>query len=290
MHTNDSNCDIPCKLDGCQKELHHFISCPLWTCNELSTTTVSTTTTTMTPSTTGSSSTTTPTSLITTTTSAIPTTIAPPFPFPPLDHPAYLYLSLACNVLFLLILLLVAIGKCKKRLLRFTQTWRENRNRNRNRNRNQNRDGNETGIENDTASLAARFQNLFSLSNDDEIEPLLQGSSVASQSTQGTGIAESSFVTAHGFQSTFGAFGGYQSQQLNVPGPSNPISQTSSFRNTPNSPALPKTNLDEYLLMKTFKPQKETSNVETQTNLQFAKCGPQATLTKSQEKLCDLYL
>ena len=38
LYTNDTNCDIPCQVSGCQKELHHFISCPIWTCNDLTTT------------------------------------------------------------------------------------------------------------------------------------------------------------------------------------------------------------------------------------------------------------
>jgi heme exporter protein D len=278
IHSNETNCDIPCKLDGCKKELHHFISCPLWTCNEISTTTISTTTTSRTTS---SSTMSTTTSLATTPPTTAPTT-TPPFPFPPLDHPAYLYLSIACNILFLIILMLVAIGKCKKRIVRFVHA-RRNRNQNRNEG---------------TAHLSARFQNYFGMG--DENEPLLPGSSQATRSTQGSeGAAPSTFGAqstqsasadrAQFLETTFGALGGFQNQPLQVPGTSNP---PSSFLNTPTSPIVPRSNLDEYLLMKTFRPKKETkdvesqTNVESETNLQFPKCNPKPSLTRSQERLC----
>jgi hypothetical protein len=45
LPTNNSQCDIPCKTSGCKIETHHEITCPIWNCHEISTTTSSTLTT-----------------------------------------------------------------------------------------------------------------------------------------------------------------------------------------------------------------------------------------------------
>jgi hypothetical protein len=33
LHTNNTDCEIPCKLDGCDTEVHSFMNCPIWECN-----------------------------------------------------------------------------------------------------------------------------------------------------------------------------------------------------------------------------------------------------------------
>ena len=100
LHTNNSNCDIPCKLEGCKTELHHFIMCPIWTCEDKSTTTSTTSTSTSSTKTTTKTTTIATTTLSTTTPMTTLSTTTPesvmPFtlgPLPPIDHPAYLYLS-----------------------------------------------------------------------------------------------------------------------------------------------------------------------------------------------------
>lgn len=45
LETNNTDCQIPCTMNGCDTELHHFIPCPIWSCNPFTTTTSSTTTT-----------------------------------------------------------------------------------------------------------------------------------------------------------------------------------------------------------------------------------------------------
>ena len=86
LHTNNSNCNIPCKLDGCEKEMHHYINCPIWNCTPYSTTSTSTTTL---------SSTTTQTTDTTTTSSAETTTTTPdtPTPIPVATKSLLLYIS-----------------------------------------------------------------------------------------------------------------------------------------------------------------------------------------------------
>ena len=128
LHTNNTECDIPCNLKGCERELHHFINCPFWQCHDIPTTTISTTTpkttTTTNPKTTTTIPKTTTMTLATTTTSTHnPTTTYNPAPFtlgplPPLDHPAYLYSSFALNILFFLLFCVVLILKCKKSINR----------------------------------------------------------------------------------------------------------------------------------------------------------------------------
>lgn len=48
LETNSTKCKIPCTMNGCDRELHHFIPCPIWTCDPITTSTSSTTTTTQT--------------------------------------------------------------------------------------------------------------------------------------------------------------------------------------------------------------------------------------------------
>jgi hypothetical protein len=79
LHTNNSDCSIPCKMNGCKKELYHFINCPIWQCRTLTTTS---TTSTLTP----------PTTTQFTTTSAMPT------PFP--NTNGLLFSSIGLNVFF----------------------------------------------------------------------------------------------------------------------------------------------------------------------------------------------
>jgi hypothetical protein len=131
--TNQTDCKIPCTLAGCSKELHHFIDCPIWRCFEVVTTTAFTTTTTLstTKNPIPSNLTTLPTTttFATTTTTPVitesPSTLAP---LPPLDHPAYLYSSVALNILFFLILWTILIQKCKKCISRRIRRFRNRNN------------------------------------------------------------------------------------------------------------------------------------------------------------------
>lgn len=90
LHTNATDCVIPCKLGGCKTEMHHYINCPTWECNPYTTTTPSTTTSTMT----------------TTTMTSEPA----PSPSPTeLDfEKVILYISLGLNLLF--VLTIIALG------------------------------------------------------------------------------------------------------------------------------------------------------------------------------------
>lgn len=144
LHSNNSNCSIPCKTSGCERELHHYISCPIWSCVPfLTTTTVSTTTNTLTTTTTYKTTTRTTTQKTTTqttkrtttqttkrTTTQMPTTtpstqtttsaITPITlkPLPPIDHPIYLISSISLNVFLFCLLSTVMYFKCKKAILR----------------------------------------------------------------------------------------------------------------------------------------------------------------------------
>jgi hypothetical protein len=93
LHSNNTNCKIPCDLSGCRTEMHHFMNCPIWQC-------------TFYPN----------TSTTTTTTTSIPdfTTTNGPNPFPPQSHDSILYSSLLINVIFVLGLLFLAFQKLKK--------------------------------------------------------------------------------------------------------------------------------------------------------------------------------
>ena len=122
LYDNSTDCEIPCKLESCQRQLHHFIYCPVWKCSAISTTTFSTTTL-STTTTTPFNATTTTSFNVTTTHPSPPTTTAP---FKP-DHPALIYSSYALNVALLVCLLFVIIGKCKKALRKCFERLRRNR-------------------------------------------------------------------------------------------------------------------------------------------------------------------
>lgn len=94
LETNNSNCKIPCLLDGCDTELHHFIACPLWNCvPNVPTTTVATSTVTS------------------TSTTPIPT----PQPNPPNSNKmsALIYTSIVLNILFFAIVCAYIVVKCR---------------------------------------------------------------------------------------------------------------------------------------------------------------------------------
>ena len=74
IHTNSTECNIPCHLEGCRKELHHAMNCPIWDCNPITTTTTSTTTT------------------------VTPTTTPEPIPMPTSSTSILLYISLGLNL------------------------------------------------------------------------------------------------------------------------------------------------------------------------------------------------
>jgi hypothetical protein len=109
---NDTKCEIPCNLEFCCRELHHYISCPVWHCTSHTTTTTTKTTTTTSP-------------LSTSTTSVPASTMKPLQP----DHPALVFASYALNIVLIVCLIFVIIGKCKKAILK---CWTRFRNRNQN--------------------------------------------------------------------------------------------------------------------------------------------------------------
>ena len=111
IHNSTSECEIPCKLEFCERELHHFISCPVWKCFPLTTTSPTTTTTT--------------TSLVSTSTTFETTTGSPIKP----DHPALVFSSYALNIVLIVCLVFVIVGKCKKAILK---CWNRFRQRNQN--------------------------------------------------------------------------------------------------------------------------------------------------------------
>jgi hypothetical protein len=151
LPTNNSLCEIPCIMEGCVKETHRSIVCPLWICESLPTT--STTSTTVTTASTATSSTTvstasttvsttsttqttatatttstmssSTTSSIQTTTSVMPTT-SPPQPVPFSCHSVGLYLSIGLNVLLIigLIVLLFKYLKLKREDMEFEENVR----------------------------------------------------------------------------------------------------------------------------------------------------------------------
>ena len=84
LHTNKTDCKIPCHLEGCKKELHHFMSCPIWECNASTTTTTVTSTST------------------TATTTYETTTTTEPMPMPS-SSTSMLYISIAVNLAFILV-------------------------------------------------------------------------------------------------------------------------------------------------------------------------------------------
>lgn len=98
LETNNTHCKIPCVMDGCDTELHHFIPCPLWNCVPNAPTTTSTTTSTVSPS-----------------TSSFTSTTQTPNPFPPNSDKmsALIYTSIVLNIFFFAILCAFVIGKCR---------------------------------------------------------------------------------------------------------------------------------------------------------------------------------
>ena len=103
LETNNTQCHIPCFMTGCKTEIHHFQLCPVWTCDEKSTTSTSTT------------STTTTTSTVTTTTATTTTTKRPPHPQPAhCKMSVWMYGSIILNILFFAIIAAVLIVKCRK--------------------------------------------------------------------------------------------------------------------------------------------------------------------------------
>ena len=95
LETNNTNCRIPCIMDGCDKELHHFIPCPVWNCEPITTSTTTTSTT----------STSTSTTNLTTTTSPRPTPIEPTHMSP------WIYSSIVLNIFFFAILFAYLVVK-----------------------------------------------------------------------------------------------------------------------------------------------------------------------------------
>jgi hypothetical protein len=92
LETNNTNCQIPCKLEGCETELHHFISCPVWLCEP---------TTTSTPKTTSS------------TTSSTSTT-QKPRPIDPSKHMSPLiYVSIVLNILLVGLVMAFVVVKVR---------------------------------------------------------------------------------------------------------------------------------------------------------------------------------
>ena len=87
LETNNTNCQIPCIMDGCDKELHHFIACPIWNCEAITTSTSTTTTS--------------PTTTVTSTTTEHPK----PKPIGPSQMSPLIYTSIVLNILFVGILL-----------------------------------------------------------------------------------------------------------------------------------------------------------------------------------------
>lgn len=93
LETNRTNCIIPCIMDGCDTELHHFIPCPIWNCEPFTTTTSSTTT------------------------SSTSTTETPrPTPIKPSQMSPLIYTSVVLNIVFGAILIAYLVVKCRERI------------------------------------------------------------------------------------------------------------------------------------------------------------------------------
>lgn len=104
LHTNNTECAIPCKLDGCKTEMHHYINCPIWECTSYTTTTMTTTS-----------------STATTTNTPDTTSLSPPSPNPTdLDYYSLaLYISLGLNALFATIIIVLSL------YIKKTRTWHQ---------------------------------------------------------------------------------------------------------------------------------------------------------------------
>lgn len=111
LHTNNSNCNIPCKLDGCEIEIHHYINCPIWSCALYTTTTSTTSTTTTT--TTDTTSMTTDTTMTTPSTTESTTTFPEPTPSPVCPtykvESIFLYISIFLNILLMIAIILLCL-------------------------------------------------------------------------------------------------------------------------------------------------------------------------------------
>lgn len=117
LHTNNSNCNIPCKLDGCEKEMHHYINCPIWNCIPYTTTTSTTTSTTLQTTTQTTDTTSTPYSTDTTTTPQTTSRPSPsPNPCPTFETQSImLYISILLNIFFVIIVIFLSIYIHKKK-------------------------------------------------------------------------------------------------------------------------------------------------------------------------------
>ena len=89
LPTNNSMCNIPCEVSGCDVTVHHYMNCPIWTCSPIQSTTASASTTTVASTTTESFTTSDPTRSTTT-----------PYPEPQ----SHFNFSIFLNVIFALIL------------------------------------------------------------------------------------------------------------------------------------------------------------------------------------------
>jgi hypothetical protein len=105
LETNNTNCKIPCLIEGCDTELHHFILCPVWNCELITTTTSSTTTS------------------FTTTTSSTSTTFRPRPDPNPSQMSAFIYTSIVFNIFFFALVCAYVVVKCRAKIsARFSRT------------------------------------------------------------------------------------------------------------------------------------------------------------------------
>ena len=115
LETKHINCTIPCVMDGCDKELHHFIPCPIWNCEPITTSTSSTTTSTTISSTTTSS------------TSTSSSTTTPRTPNGPSEMSPLIYTSIVLNILFFAILFAYLVVKCRIQITSTVANFRARR-------------------------------------------------------------------------------------------------------------------------------------------------------------------
>ena len=114
LETNNTQCTIPCLMTGCETELHHFIACPIWSCEPFTTSTKSTTSTTFSTTTTN-----------TKTTSSTTTQRPKPNPYPPNNMSALIYTSIVINIVFFAILSAFIVVKLRSRISSFLARRRE---------------------------------------------------------------------------------------------------------------------------------------------------------------------
>jgi len=108
LPTNNSLCNIPCETKGCEIEVHKEITCPIWLCQELST----------------STSTTSTTSTVTTSSSASPSpdpshSTPMPEPNPPSSNFNFA-ISMSFNILLMIGFLVISTWFIRKKYL----AWR----------------------------------------------------------------------------------------------------------------------------------------------------------------------